>query len=531
MNALAARAGHRPGSARVWMDIHSWVLGLCFALPGLFVLYRALILGSGFSDSIDRASGPLGRTLLLSFSVAASASMIGTGLAWLIVRSDLPGRRVLRVLAPLPLALPSFVGVAAMLAAVAPGGVLDGALAAFGFENPRLRGFWPAWVLLSAFTYPYVLLPVAARLSSLSPATEESARVLGRSALGAFISVTLPSIRGAVASSGLLVFLYTVSEFGAVQLLGYDTLTRVIFSSRLSDRGTSFVAASLLVVVAVAVSGLERATRRTDPADELGAPYKVERARLGRSTVPVLGAVWIVLAVGLIVPVVSLATWAGRAIADRDVDAGRLAEASWNTALAGLLTAVVAVVVILPLALAVVRHRSRRARAASVAVVSGFAVPGLVIALSLVFFTLNTPGIGVLYQTLPLLIVAYVIHFGSQALGASEDAVRAVPDAVRESGLLLEASAPVRARRLDLPLMRPSLVSGAGLVLLSTVKELPATLLLAPIGFRTLATDVWGSYEEGFFPDVGIAALVLVGLSGSLTWFLVLSRAEALRGR
>lgn len=510
------------------MDIHGWVLGLCFALPGLFVLYRALILGSGFSESIERASGPLGRTLLLSLSVAATSSVIGTGFAWLIVRSDLPGRRVLRILAPLPLALPSFVGVAAMLAAVAPGGVLDGVLSALGVENPRLRGFWPAWLLLSAFTYPYVLLPVAARLSALSPATEESARVLGRSPLGAFVSVTLPAIRSAVASSGLLVFLYTVSEFGAVQLLGYDTLTRVIFASRLSDRGTSFVAASLLIVVAVGVSGLERATRRTDPADELETPYKVERTQLGPWSIPVLCVAWLVLAAGLIVPVASLATWAVRAIADGDVDIGRLVEASMNTALAGLLTAVVAVAVVLPLALALVRHRSKRAQTASVAVVSGFAVPGLVIALSLVFFTLNTPGIGLVYQTLPLLIVAYVIHFGSQALGASEDAVRAVPDAVRESGLLLEASAPVRARRLDLPLMRPSLVSGGGLVLLSTVKELPATLLLAPIGFRTLATDVWGSYEEGFFPDVGIAALVLVVVSGLLTWFLVLSRAEAL---
>ncbi len=511
------------------MDVHAWLLGLGFALPGLFVLYRAVRLGSDVADSIDRAVGPLGRTLLLSFSVAATASVVGTALAWLIVRSNLPGRRFVRVLGPLPLVLPSFVGAAAMLAAVAPGGVLDGALATIGIDNPRLRGFWPAWILLSSFTYPYVLLPVAARLASLSPAAEESARVLGRSAFGAFVSVTLPSIRSAVASSGLLVFLYTVSEFGAVQLLGYDTLTRVIFASRLSDRGTSFVAAALLVLVAVAVSGLERAMRRPAHADQLRASYVVERARLGRWTAPALAAVWSVLAIGLIIPLVSLATWATRAVSGGDIDAARLLEASWNTALAGLLTSVVAVLVVLPLALAVVRHRSRRARSASVAVVSGFAVPGLVIALALVFFTLNTPGVGWLYQTLPLLIAAYVIHFGSQALGASEDAVLAVPDAVRESGLLLEASAQVRARRLDLPLMRPSLLSGGGLVLLSTVKELPATLLLAPIGFRTLATDVWGSYEEGFLPDVGLAALVLVVLSGTLTWFLVLSRAEALR--
>jgi iron(III) transport system permease protein len=164
-----------------------------------------------------------------------------------------------------------------------------------------------------------------------------------------------------------------------------------------------------------------------------------------------------------------------------------------------------------------------------VAVVGGFAVPGLVIALSLVFWTLNTPLVGGLYQTLPLLIAAYVVHFGSQALGAAEDSVRAVPASLRESSRLLESSTLRRLTRIDLPLMRPSLVSGGGLVLLSTVKELPATLLLAPTGFRTLATEVWGSYEDGFYAEVGVGGLFLVALSAALTWLLVLRSSDVIR--
>ncbi len=124
-----------------------------------------------------------------------------------------------------------------------------------------------------------------------------------------------------------------------------------------------------------------------------------------------------------------------------------------------------------------------------------------------------------------------MIHFGSQALGAAEDSVRAVPATLRESSRLLERSPIRRAVRIDAPLMRPSLVSGGGLVLLSTVKELPATLLLAPTGFRTLATEVWGSYEDGFFAEVGVGGMILIALSAALTWVLVLRRSDVIRPR
>ena len=161
-----------------------------------------------------------------------------------------------------------------------------------------------------------------------------------------------------------------------------------------------------------------------------------------------------------------------------------------------------------------------------VAVVNGFAVPGLVIALSLVVAALPVPGLGWLYQTFPLLILAYVLHFGSQALGAAENAVRAVPDEVRDSARLLNPDRSERWLRIDWPLMRPSLVSGAGLVMLSTVKELPATLLLAPIGFDTLATDVWAAYEEGFLARVGATSILLVAVSAALTWTLVIRHLD-----
>lgn len=512
------------------MRIHVAVVGLLFALPGGFVVLRTIQLGTELQSTLERSLAPLARTVVLAASVSIAAATLGTLLAWLLVRTDVPGRNGWRVVVVLPLVLPSFVGAAAFLAAMADGGILHGALGLIGVEPPRFRGFWPSWMVLTLFTYPYVFLPVSARLLALSPSLEESARVLGRSAMATFTTVTLPQLRGAISSGGLLVFLYTVSEFGAVQLLGYDTLTRVIFASRLSDRATSFTASLLLVVLATTVVVFERRHRGARGADEPIRTHPIEPTALGRWRGPAAAALGLTCTLGLFVPVFSLMTWGWRGLVRGNVGFDGLAGAAVSTAAVGIVTALVAVAVVLPLATLLVRYRSRTGELASIAVVGGFAVPGLVIALALVFWTLNAPPpFGRLYQTLPLLIAAYVVHFGSQALGAAEDAVRAVPRSLRESSRLLEPSPVRRATSIDLPLMRPSLVSGGGLVLLSTIKELPATLLLAPTGFRTLATEVWGSYQDGFFAEVGVGGVVLVALSASLTWLLVLRRSDVIR--
>jgi iron(III) transport system permease protein len=177
---------------------------------------------------------------------------------------------------------------------------------------------------------------------------------------------------------------------------------------------------------------------------------------------------------------------------------------------------------VLPVAYLTGRHRSPAGGPANALIVGGFALPGLVIALAVVSWAVRTP----LYQTMPLLIVAYVIHFGAQAMRASQVAVGGVPRRVDDAARMLGAGRARRLVTIELPIMLPGLLAGAGLVLLSTMKELPATLLLAPIGFSTLATEIWGSTEDGFLAQAGQASLVLIALSGVLTWLLVVRRAE-----
>ena len=524
------RPGTRQRTDTGWITPNRLIglaIGAFFAGPAAFVVWRTIRLGGDLGNVLSEVPAPLWRTIQLSFLVSTSTAVLGTGLAWLNTRTDLPGRRLWRIALVLPLVLPSFVGAAAFIAGLAPGGVLHDALTAVGITPPdRFRGLGASWLVLTAFTYPYVYLPVAARLLGLRSSLEESGRMLGLSSTATFFKVTLPQLRTAVFGGALLVFLYSLSEFGAVQLLGYDTLTRVIFASRQTNRALSFAAASIVLVLALAVVALERSQRGVARPDDRASMLTRRPTRLRWGTAPALAACTMVVSVGLLVPVASLATWAQRGLADGRVGFGELVQPAINTAFVAIAAALTATVIVLPIALATTRRPHRSSDVAAVSVVVGFAIPGLVIALALAVLTLNTPALERLYQTTALLILAYVIHFGSQALASSESAARAVPDSLRESSRLLEPNAVRRFLTVDLPLMRPGLVAGAGLVLLSTVKELPATLLLSPPDFSTLSTEIWSAYEEGFYAAAGLASLVLIAVSAVLTWLLVLRKSD-----
>ncbi|CAA9232743.1 MAG: Ferric iron ABC transporter, permease protein [uncultured Acidimicrobiales bacterium] len=520
----------------LFLRVTALATALLFAAPVGYVLWRALGLGADVGQLVDEIGPPLWRTVQLAVLTSTTTALLGTGLAWLLVRTDLPGRSVLRGLAPLPLVFPSFVGAAAFIAGLAPGGALRGALELVGVDAPaRFRGLGPSWLVLTLFTYPYVYLPVAARLRALPPSWEESARLLGDTPRRLFGRVILPHLRRAILGGGLLVFLYSLSEFGAVQLLGFDTLTRVIYATRLVDRAQSFGAASVLLVLAVVVVLAERRMAGASLAVGRSADRQNRPVALGRWRWPALAGVVAVLFVGLVVPLLSLGQWALRGLtagngpgANLADELGSLRLPAFATAQLGLGAGVLTVVAVFPSAYLCARYRSRLAGIVSAAVLGGFAMPGLVIALSLVFWSLNVPGFDRFYQSVPLLLAAYVVHFGSQAMRATELAVAAVPDRLRESARLLGASPMRRATSLEAPLMRPGLLAAVGLVLLATVKELPATLLLAPTRVDTLSTRLWKSFEEGFLAEAGLASLALVAVSGLLTWLLVLRRAHHL---
>ena len=515
----------------------SALVACLFATPLAYLAVRGLTEGGTLAAWTSGATVvPLARTLLLGVSVATASAVLGTALAWLVARTDLPGRRTARLLLPLPLVMPSFIAAFALVAAFAPGGLLAGLLEPVGVERlPAFEGFWGALYVLTLFTYPYVYLPVAARLGQLPASLEESARLLGRGPATVFRTVVAPQAAGAVWAGTLLVFLYTISDFGAVQLLRYQTLTSSIYASRVFDRSGALAQSLLLGLLAVAVVAAERSATRGAGPGRLAAGARSLRVPLGRWRAAAVALVAGVVSLALVAPVGVLAFWAVRGLAAGSTragalvtDAGELALPAAHTAAMAVLAALVAVAAVLPVAYLTVRHASRLAGAANAVIVGGFALPGLVVALAIAFWTLQTPWpLAALYQTEALLVFAYVVHFGSQALRAGQVAVASVPSRLDDAARTLGASRLRRLRTVDLPLATPGLLAGAGLVLLSTMKELPATLLLAPPGFETLATRIWNATEDAFLADASLAALFLLALSGVLTWFLVVRRGNA----
>jgi iron(III) transport system permease protein len=478
-----------------------------------------------------RTLGPLTRSLVIATTASLGAGLVGTATAWVLHRIDVPGRRWLRILAPLPLVIPSFVGATALRFAFGPGGLVP--------FVPRLEGFLGAWLAMVFFTYPYVYLPVAARIRNLPPSIEEAARLLGGDRRRVFRTVVWPQLVPTVAAGSLLVFLYALSDFGAVSIMRYDTLTRAIFSARLAAPTTALALGFVLAVVALLVAGAQRSARErgrtgTDASRGLA---RAEVLSPGPRVAVVIPLAAVLL--GLVAPLAAFVTWwvRGTLVSGGGVGAfaGTLAELAapaFNSAMAGSLAAVIAIVVLLPGSFVAARHTDRLGKLIQMVTAATFALPGVVVAFAIVFWVVRAPDLVFsLYQTLPLLIAAYVVHFGAQALQPMTLAVRSTPESVVEAAGTLGAAPIRRLRTIQLPLMMPGLAAGGGLVLLSVLKELPATLLLAPIGFSTLATKVWGAAEEGFLAQAGAASLVLIAVSGALSWVLILRDLEPGRPR
>jgi len=513
------------------------LIAVLFAFPGIYLVWRNI---STSADPIalltsGRTLRPLWRTVQLAVLVSVSASVVGTALAWFSTRTDVPLRRFWRIVLPLPLVFPTFIGAAAFIRTLNPGGLANQVLEQVGIaETVELRGLFGAWLVLTLFTYPYVFLPVAARLSRLPGSIEESARLLGDTAPQAFRRVIAPQIASSIAAGTLLVFLYTISDFGAVQLMRFDTLTRAIETNYLARPAIAFANSLLLLVLAIVVVVAERRATGRSQSSSGSRSDRTVVYRLGRWRVPVVAALVLAATLGVGAPLLAIVDWAADGLlrATRGgrpltIDSEKVLSASWHTLESSLLAAVVAVLAVLPIAFLVARYRGRLASVSHTAVIATFALPGILIALSLRFWTLRSGIAGDLFfDSKALLIFAYVVRFGSLAMGIVLVAVHSVPERFHGAAATLGASRLRRLATIDLPLMAPGLLAAAGLVLLSTMKELPISLILAPIGYATLTTRIFSSFEDAFVAEAGIMAVVLVAMSALLSWILVLRRAD-----
>lgn len=495
------------------------LVGAAVALPGAYLLVVVAGDAGGALDALwrERTLRLLLRSLALAGAVAAGATALALPLAWLTTRSDLPGRRVWSVLTVLPFVVPSYIGAYLFVAALGPRGLVQQALAEpLGIERlPSIYGFGGAWLVLTLFTYPLVLLPARAALRRLDPALEEAARGMGAGPLRVARSVVLPQLVPALGAGALLAALYSLSDFGAVSILRFDSFTRVIHQSyRASfDRTGAAALAFLLVALMIGLLALEGRVRRRGSYHR-AAPGSIRPAALvplGRWRWPALAFCAGVVAVTLVLPVVVLAAWAWPD-ADETIAWGEIGSAAGNSLLTAGLAAAIAVVVALPAARLGARFGGRRVvRALDGAHHAGYALPHLVVALALVFF-----GIRVVpwaYQTLGMAVFGLVVLYVPLALGALRATLLQVPPSLEEAARGMGRGPLAIAATVLAPLTRAGVLAGAALVFLTAIKELPAMLLLAPTGFDTLATLLWQQTSLSVYERAAVPALALLAVS------------------
>lgn len=429
----------------------------------------------------------LAHTMTLAVLVSAACIVLGVGLAIVVVRTTLPWRAVWIVLLAMPLGIPTFVASYTWVSASLR----------FFPESRLIFGLRGAVITLTLALYPYVFLPVVAALRGIDSAQEEAARALGHGRAGAFVRVTLPQLRPAIAGGALIIALHMLAEFGALELVGYRTLATAIVN-RVTVLGSPESARSLalaLVLAAVVLLTLERLLHgpRRPLHTGAGTPHPPAPWRLGRTTPLWVAGGVAVLALALGVPLYMTVSGLLRALEGGGAAIAwePLAEAALTTARLGLLAALAATVVALPVSLLAERFPGPAATVAERCTWIAHALPGVLVALALVY--LGVRWLSPLYQTSTMLIIAYVVLYLPLAVGAQRVGLRQAPrrydDAARSLG-----HGPLRTlARTTLPLALPGIAAGALLVLLATGKELTTTLMLRPTGTDTLTTALWAT--------------------------------------
>jgi len=505
-----------------------WTLGLIAVVPAVSPILYLLwsVLRAGVTDTSGIPPGRLlslfSSTALLVVTVTATTAVLGTATAWLTTRTDLSGRRLWSTLVTIPLVIPSYVGALAMLGTSGNSGLMTEALRAIGLPGlPVFTGFWAAWGALSLWNFSYVHLLAVPAIRRMDPSLEEAARGLGSSRWRTLLTVTLPQLRPALLGGSLLVALYVLSDFGAVSLLRYETFTRAIyaqFRGRLDVTPALFLSGVLILVALVLVWAEQRSRGRATLASSRPTRTAQPVSLHGAARLMAYGFLVAVVIGALVLPLLTLGWWTVRGLSLGNPIDSVLAEILRSMSVSGA-AAILTVAAALPLAILTVRHGGRSTRLIEAVTWSTYSLPHLAVGLG--FLVLALRFAPPLYQTVSLLLIAYVAMFLPQALSATQSGLRQVGTSIEEASRGLGIGFLGTLRRVTLPLLWPSLLAGAALVFLTVMKELPATLLLRPTGFETLAVRIWSASSELFYTQASVAALALVAISAVPLYALV----------
>ncbi|GAA1854796.1 iron ABC transporter permease [Pseudonocardia ailaonensis] len=446
----------------------------------------------------------LRNTVTLVLLGTTACVVLGTGAAWLVERTSLPGRALWTGLMAAPLAVPAFVNSVGWYALF-----------------PGFDGLDAAVAVTTLSYFPLVYLPVAAVLRGIDPAFEELGRSLGLGPWRVVARVVLPQLRPALLGGALLVGLHLLAEFGALQSLRFDTFTTAIydqFQSTFDGAGATMLAGVLVLLCLLllageaGLAGRARISRVGSGVARRAAPH-----RLGAATLPAVIALSALAVAALGVPLVSLASW----LVTSTSTAFPLAELAGTAATSlglGALGALATCLLALPVAWLAVRCRGRLAILVERATYIGNSLPGIVVALALI--TVGIRVVPALYQSTAMLVAAYAVLFMPRAMVSLRAALAQIPPELDDVGRSLGVGPAGVLARVSVPLIARGIGAGGALVFLAVVTELTSTLLLAPIGTETLATRFWSESSELHYGAAAPSALLMIVLSAPAAWLL-----------
>ena len=491
----------------IWLLLPVLLLVGLSLLPLLYVGTKAW--QAGWSEALHLLWRPyvfglMRNTLLLMVGVTVTCALVGLSLAWLLERSNLAGRRLWGVILCLPFAVPAFVSSFTWVSLSA------------SFE-----GLGGAILVMSLSKYPLIFLPVAATLRNLDPALEESARTLGQNRWGVFYNITLPLLWPSLLAGSLLIALHMLVEFGALSIIGLQTFTTAIyqqFELEFSNANAAMLSAVLLVMC-LSLLWLELKVRGKGRHIRIGqgAARRAEQVRLGKWSLAGQLYCLALAVVGSGIPLGMLVYWLvkGSSAAFPVAEIGEALLSSLSLALGG---AALCLVLAVPVGLLVVRYKGPLAIWAERLPYLLHALPGLVIALALVYFALHY--VPALYQTSALLLIAYALLFLPLAQAPIRTALNKAAPQLEEAARTLGATSFSAFCRVTLPIIFPALGAAFALVFLDGMKELTATLLLSPTGLNTLATQVWSHTSNIEFAAAAPYAALLILVSGLPVYLL-----------
>lgn len=508
------------------------VVGVVLAPAGAVLLRAARNDSAVWSRLLDvRLAELLGTTIGLALGAALVAGVLGVAGAWLTTRWRFPGRGLAVALLASPLAVPPYVTSLLWLETTTG----EGPLAPW-LDDVLFGRLATGALLIGLCTSPLVFLVVRAAIARLDATLEDAAANLGHGPAARIRTLILPLLRPALVAGLCLVVLYALADFGAVSVLGLQTVTRAIFFEQLNpDRAAAWAGTAALATILLAVALppflAERAARgRARYATATGSRRIRAVPRLGAGG-QLLGWLLVLVVAGpTTLLVVGRAAWLVVGMESGEALWGRAGAALVSSA--GLAASAATLAVTGALLVAWCGHRfGGLARWLAPLGSIGYVLPGPVVALgALLVVTAFAATRGALYGTMALLVLAYIVRFLPEALQAADSGVGQAGPELEEAARMLGAGPVGAVARVTLPIVRSSLLAGWVLVFAASLRELPATLLLKPAGLRTLPLEIWSFAEDSYYAPMAPFVLVLVAFGLPIVALVVARGRDAAAG-